>query len=111
MPRIRVPETVEVESPLTVNPSTVSLGQVKAGTESDRKVIIRGLRPFRITGISGTDGQLQVKTTSNESKAVHVLTVTLSPREAGDLRRNIRVQTDLANANDIEIHAQAEVVP
>ena len=111
MPRLRVPVTVEVESPLTVNPSTVSLGQIKAGTESDRKVIIRGLRPFRITGISGTDGELQVRTTSNESKAVHVLTVTLSPREPGDLARIIRVQTDLQNGGDIEFHAQAEVVP
>jgi hypothetical protein len=111
MPRIRVPVTVEVESPLTINPSTVSLGQVKAGTESDRKVIIRGLRPFRITGIKGTDGELQVKTTSNESKAVHVLTVTLNPRAAGGLHKNIIVQTDLANANEIEFHAQAEVIP
>src|SRR5262249_31405929 len=102
MPRLRVPVTVEVESPLTLNPSTVALGQVKAGTESDRKVIIRGLRPFRITGITGTDNELQVRTTSNESKAVHVLTVTLSPREAGKLERDIRVQTDLSNSTDIE---------
>ena len=112
MARLRVPVTVEVESPLTVNPSTVSLGQVKAGTESDRKVIIRGLRPFRITGITGTDGQLQVRTTSNESKAVHVLTVTLSPREAGkNLDRRITVQTDLQSGGDIEFQAMAEVVP
>lgn len=111
MPRLRVPVTVEVESPLTVNPGTVSLGQIKAGTESDRKVIIRGLRPFRITGITGTDGELQVRPTSNESKAVHVLTVTLSPREPGSLSRIIGVQTDLQNGSDIEFHAQAEVVP
>jgi hypothetical protein len=112
MQRLRVPVTVEVESPLTVNPSTVSLGQVKAGTESDRKVIIRGLRPFRITGITGTDGELQVKTTSNESKAVHVLTVTLSPRQAGQpFTKNITVQTDLGNNNDINFSAKAEVIP
>lgn len=112
MPRIRVPVTVEVESALTVNPSTVALGQVKAGTETDRKVIIRGLRPFRITGITGTDGELQVKTTSNESKSVHVLTVTLSPRQATpNFFKDFRVQTDLTNASEIEIHAKAEVVP
>ena len=42
---------------------------------------------------------------------VHVLTVTLNPNEAGDLKRIIRVQTDLQTGNEIEFNAQAEVVP
>jgi hypothetical protein len=111
MPRLRVPVTVEVEAALSVNPSTVSLGQVKAGVEEDRKVIIRGVRPFRILNIGGTDTQLQVRQTSNESKAVHVLTVTLNPRDVGELSRIIRVQTDLTSNADIEFNAQAKVVP
>src|ERR1043165_4765666 len=111
MPDLRVPVTVEVEAPLSVNPSTVSLGQVKAGTESDRTVIIRGIRPFRITGITGTDKQVQVRTTNNESIAVHVLTVTLNPNAPGDLRRKILVQTDMKNGGDIEFLTHAEVVP
>ena len=111
MTSLRVPVTVEVEAPLSVNPSTVSLGQVKAGTESDRKVIIRGVRPFRITGITGTDKQVQVRTTNNESNAVHVLTVTLNPNEPGDLTRRIVVQTDMKAGGNIEFQAKAEVVP
>ncbi len=112
MPKLRVPVTVEIESALSVNPSTVSLGQVKAGTESDRKVIIRGVRPFRITGIFGTDKQVQVKAASDGSETVHVLTVTLSPREAGkNLAQKITVQTDLQTGGRIEFLAQAEVVP
>jgi len=111
MPRLRVPVTVEVVSALSVSPNTVSLGQVKAGTESDRRVIIRGVRPFRITGITGTDGQVQVRPTANDSKMVHVLTVTLNPRETGDLSRIIRVQTDLTTGSDIEFTAQAQVLP
>lgn len=112
IPKLRVPVTVEVESPLTVNPSTISLGQVKAGTDSDRKVIIRGVRPFRITGIFGTDKQVQVKAASDTSETVHVLTVTLSPREAGEkLARKITVETDLQTDGRIEFYAQAEVIP
>ena len=111
MPKLRVPVTVEIEAPLSVNPSTVSLGQVKAGSESDHKVIIRGVRPFRITGITGADGQIQVRTTTNESKVAHVLTVTLSPREPGQLLQTITIQTDLKAAGEIQFNAQAEVVP
>ena len=111
MPRLRVPVTVEVEAALSVTPSTVSLGTVKAGPESERKVIIRGARPFRIIGITGTDKQLQVRQTSTESKAVHVLTVTLNPMEPRDLFSKITVQTDLKTGADIEFNASAQVVP
>ncbi|MBM3993784.1 MAG: DUF1573 domain-containing protein [Planctomycetes bacterium] len=111
MQKLRVPVTVEVEAPLTVNPSTVSLGQVKAGTETDRKVMIRGKTPFRITGIFGADKQLQVRSTTNESLTVHVLTVTINPSQTGDLKKTIRVLTDLQTNGEIEFHALAEVVP
>ena len=65
----------------------------------------------RILSISGTDQQVQVRETANESKAVHVLTVTLNPFEPGQLNRTIRVQTDLKSGGDIEFNAQAQVVP
>jgi Protein of unknown function (DUF1573) len=111
MPKLRVPVTIEIEAALSVNPNTVTLGQVKAGTELDRKVILRGVTPFRITGITGTDTQIRVIENSSESKTVHVLTVTLNPMEAGQLTRMIRIHTDLQNGGDIEFNAQAEVVP
>jgi hypothetical protein len=111
IPKLRVPVTVEVEAPLSVNPSTVSLGQIKAGTESERKVMIRGAQKFRIIGILGTDKQLQVRSANTDSETVHVLTVTLNPAEPGDLTRRIIVQTDLQSRGDIEFQAQAQVIP
>jgi hypothetical protein len=111
MPKLRVPVMIEVEAALSINPNTVTLGQVKAGAELDRKVIIRGITPFRITGISGTDNQIRVFESNSESKNVHVLTVTLSPLEPGLLSRLIQVHTDLQNGSDIEFNAQADVVP
>ncbi len=111
VPKLRVPVTVEVEATLSANPNTVSLGQVKAGAELDRKVIIRGISPFRITGITGTDNQIRVIESNSESKTVHVLTVTLNPVGPGLLTRLIRVHTDLQNGGDIEFNAQADVIP
>jgi len=111
MPKLRVPVTIEIQATLSINPNTIALGQVKAGTELDRKVILRGVTPFRITGISGTDNQIRVIESNSESKAVHVLTVTLNPAEPGALSRMIRVHTDLPNGGDIEFNAHAEVVP
>lgn len=111
MARLRVPVTVEVEAPLSVNPSVVSLGEVKAGAETDRKVMIRGVRPFRILSITGTDAQLQVKQANSDSKAVQVLTVTVNPREIGTIRRDIEVITDLKSGGErITFQAVADVV-
>ena len=111
MPKLRVPLTVEVEGPLSVSPNAVSLGDVKAGAETDRKVIIRGAKAFRITNITGTDHALQVREAKSESKTVHVLTVTVRPSAVGELNRTVRVQTDLKTGGDIEFQAIAHVVP
>ncbi len=111
MPKLRVPLTVEVEASLSVSPNSVALGEIKAGGETDRKVIIRSAKPFVITSISGTDNVVQVREAKAESKTVHVLTVTLRPSVVGELQRTIRVHTDLKNGGDIEFKTIANIVP
>jgi hypothetical protein len=111
MPRLRVPVTVEVEAALSITPGIVALGQVKNGTETDRKVIISGIKAFRVTGFTGTDNELKIRPSSNESKTVHVLTVTLRPSHTGEVNRVVRVQTDMKSGGEIEFATQAQVVP
>lgn len=111
MPKLRVPLTVEVEAALSVTPNSVSLGEIRAGGETDRKVIIRGATPFRITKITGSDGELQVREAKSESKTVHVLTVTVRPSSVGALNRTIRVHTDIKNGGDIEFQTIANIIP
>jgi hypothetical protein len=111
MPRLRIPVTIEIESPLTISPTTVILGQLKTGTQADRKVIVRGVKPFRIVSIDGTDGQLRVQESNAEAKTVHVLTVSLYPSAAGQLNRTVRIRTDHEAGGEIEFSAQAQVVP
>lgn len=109
--KLRVPVTVEVEVPVSAPVTLVSLGKIKAGEETDRKVILRGVQPFRILGVTGSDQQMQVRPVSDESKTMHVLTVTLFATEVGDLIRHIRIQTDLKSGPEIGFSAQAEIVP
>jgi hypothetical protein len=111
MPRIRVPLTVEIESALSISPSTVVLDQVKAGTEAERKVIVRGVKPFRITAVKGTDWQMTVRDASPDSKPVHVLTVTVKTQSPGELERTFHVFTDLPGESDVEFSARAHIVP
>jgi hypothetical protein len=109
-PRIRVPLTVEVEAPLTVNLAAVNLGEVKAGKVAERQVIVRGIQPFRIVAVDGTDKQLSIRDTTAESKQVHMLTVTLRPQQPGPLQWTVRLLTDFPGQDAIEFLAVASVV-
>lgn len=109
--RIRVPLTVEVQSALSINPETVALGSIKTGTERERRVIVRGIKPFTITKVLGTGEQLSVRDSTPKAKPIHVLTIKLKAGEPGDLKRTLRVVTDLAKDNKIDFHINAHVTP
>jgi hypothetical protein len=109
--RIRIPLTVEIQAPLSVSPSAVNLGQLKVGAQSQRKLIVRGVKPFRVTKIEGTDDQLKVQDSTPESKPVHVLTLTLKAAKAGEYQRKLKVITDLAEDGEVEFQAKAQVDP
>jgi hypothetical protein len=111
MPQIRVPLMVEIESALSINPETIALGPIKTGTESERRVIVRGIKPFKITKVLGANEQLSVRDNTTEAKPIHVLTVKLKAGQPGDVNKTLRVLTDLADDNKIDFHVNARVVP
>lgn len=111
MPKVRIPLTVEIESALSVSPGTVLLGNVKSGGEAVRKIIVRGIEPFEIKSVRGTDSQLQVQDSSPTKATVHILTLTLRPQQPGQVNRTLFIDTDLAGDNSIDFTASALVVP
>ena len=111
MPRVRVPLTVEIEPPLTVNTTTVALGEVKVGETAERKLVVRGTQPFKITAIKGADDGLEVKDNTSESREQHVLTVRLKGGKPGDFNRTVKVVTDIKDEGEVEFRAKGHVVP
>jgi hypothetical protein len=110
-PQMRVPLTVEIEKALSATPRVAVLGDVKKGGEAERRVVIRGDKPFRITSIAGTDDQLSAKDSTSESKPVHVLTIRLKAAKPGEFDRNLRVFTDLPEEREVTVRATAVVTP
>jgi Protein of unknown function (DUF1573) len=111
IPQIRIPLTVEIESALSVSPDLISVGQVKVNGENERRVVVRGAQPFKITKIEGTDDLLTVKDNAEEAKQVHVLTVKIKATKAGELQRTIKVKTDLKEENEIDFRVTATIMP
>jgi hypothetical protein len=111
IPQIRVPLTVEVESALSVSTDNVALGEVKVNGENERRVVLRGAQPFKVTEIEGADDELIVKDSTDEAKQVHVLTVKIKPTKAGEIKRKIKVKTDLKEENEIDFKVTATIMP
>jgi hypothetical protein len=111
MPRVRLPLTVEIETALTLSTSTLSLGEVKVGETSEKKLVVRGSTPFKVTAVKGTDADIEVKPDTVESKEMHVLTVRLKGDKAGKVSRTLKVITDLKDDGEVEFTAKAQVVP
>lgn len=111
MAKIRVPLTVEIEATPKSNAPSVSMGMLKAGDTIERKVILQGEKPFRITSVSGTDDEVRVRETIGQRRNVHVLTVTLRPTSPGLINRTLRIRTDQGKSSDIEFQAKAQVLP
>lgn len=108
---IRVPLTVEIESALSVNPETVTMGPIKPKGEGERRVIVRGVKPFKIKQVLGTNDRLAVRVDSPQAKPVHVLTIKLKAGDPGEVNHTLTILTDLVDDNKIDCHVSAQVVP
>jgi hypothetical protein len=109
-PRVRVPLTVEVQAALSLSPAAVVLGQIKVGEVTERKLIVRGSQPFQIIGIQGADAQWTIRDSTRGSKPLHVLTISLKARSPGELKRSLKILTDLKEDGEVEFQAQATVL-
>jgi hypothetical protein len=109
-PRIRVPLSVEVQGALAVTPATLHLGKLSGGIV-EKKIVVRGAKPFKITGIEGLDDTIKMEQTkSDDAKAAHVLKITYSGKaEAGELQKKIKILTDLDGAS-IELPIQGQII-
>lgn len=108
-PRIRVPLSVEIQGSLAVTPSTLNMGKL-AGDSVEKKIVVRGAKPFKILNVEGLDGILSIdQTKTEEAKVAHVLKITYSGKaDSGELLKKLKILTDLDNAS-IELPVQGHV--
>jgi hypothetical protein len=110
-PRIRVPLTVDVEPALSLSPATATFGSVTMNGEAERRIILRGPQPFKVTEIKGGDEHVSITTADGkEARPAHVLTVKVKAGSAGDLARALTIVTDLPGDNTAELSVKATVV-
>jgi hypothetical protein len=108
--KLRVPVSVSVVAPIAVNPTAVSLADLKVGASVEHKVILRGNQAFKVLDVKGGDDVVSVKQQSEGSEAVHILTFAVSPKAVGDLTRMFEVTTDHKQQAKVSIPFKASVM-
>ncbi len=92
-----------VLSPLTVAPSELRLGEVKTGEALTRRVVVRGNKPFRVTGIEGPPVVTLGAEPGAAPNTYQTVTLQVSPSQAGAFKHEVKIKTDLQDTPIIVI--------
>jgi hypothetical protein len=100
----------EKGTPPKSGPLAVTFKGLKAGQQVQRRVIVRGPAPFRITAVKETSAQLTTQADSQKRER-HELTLTLRPAKAGEFKQILRLQTDIPGQAEVLIEVRGRVAP
>jgi len=108
-----VPVVVEanIQSPLMVSPSLLTLRELKVGDTVTRKVVVRASKPFRILGLEGAGEGVSLGAELSPTAAqVQFVTLRCQLSTLGDFRREIKIKTDLEDST-ANVVLEGNVVP
>ncbi len=108
--KLRIPVTVNVTPLVALTPDRVSFGNMAVGSESERKITIKGGAPFKILEIKGTDEQLRVTVDKVEASDEHIIVLAANPKSAGGFDRTVVVLTDDKDQPKLIIPVTAKVL-
>ena len=101
--RISLPVEGSVVAAVSVQPSQVLLGVVKPGNTVARNIVIQAREPFHVLGVDGPDARFRFVVPTGE-KSVTVIPLTFDAAgEAGEIRGEIVVRTDLPGYEAIRV--------
>ncbi|MEM9413751.1 MAG: hypothetical protein AAGA30_21765, partial [Planctomycetota bacterium] len=104
--------TVNIEGNVksVVQVSPVRLGLVNKDEEIEKKLIIRGERPFGIKSIIANDERIQFAP-ANGSKTLHIISYRLDTSTVGQIASKITIVTDDPDQAETSVDFAAQIVP
>jgi hypothetical protein len=101
-----------VQSAVTVSPSPLVVGQIKAGQSINRVLMVRSQQPFKLSSVHSTRDELTAKTDSDEAKPVHTVNLTLkAPTQPGPYNAALEIATDVSGEPPLKVTTFATIVP
>jgi len=108
-PQFCICVTGQVQPDLIVTPSNLSMGTVKAGQSITRQVLLRGKKPFQVTGVQGGADAFLVERPEGTQVFHKVIVRFTGSDEPGTRECTFKIQTDLANESAAEFKATVQI--
>jgi hypothetical protein len=106
--RIPLIVSARIRPEFSVTPQLLVLGEMEPGQEATKKVVVRGVKPFKIVDVTCNEGDEDCFefVTDQEAKLIHFVEVKFrAGEEPGKLETPIRIVTDSVVANGAENRA------
>ena len=109
---IPISVAANVQSAMTVSPSPLILGQVKAGQVVTRTLLVRSSQPFKLSGVKPSRDELSAANGDGSSKLAHTVVLSFkAPAQPGPFNAVVEVASDINNEPPVKLNAFATVVP
>jgi hypothetical protein len=110
-PLVPVLLEANIQAPLMVTPSTLSLGTVKVGDTVTKKVIVRGNQAFRVIGVENLGDVFKFEELPANPQPQQILTVKFQAKSPGEVHEQLKIRTDLPQEAPVTLKIEGTVVP
>lgn len=111
-PTVNVAVAAQVQSAVTVSPSSLLLGQVKPGQVIKKTLLVRSSQPFKVTGLKPSKDDVTATPDADEARSVHKVDVSFkAPAQGGPFNAVIEIATDLKDEPPAKLSAFANIMP
>lgn len=111
-PTIPLAVTATVQAAVTISPSPLLMGQVKAGQEVRKTLLVRSAQPFKIVSVNGGKDEVKVTSDGDAEKPVHTVNLTFkAPSAPGPFNATCEVSTSLKDEPPARVTLFATVTP
>lgn len=98
-----------IQAELSVSPTTLLLGTLRPGQTVTKQIVVKGLKPFKITDIQCNDGQFKFQPT-DEAKTVHLVPVTFTAgAQPGNVSAKVEIMTDMGENKSTNLSIVGQV--
>lgn len=111
-PAIPISVTAVVQSNVTVTPSVMTLGAVRAGEAIERVILVKSAQPFRVVAARANQPELTATAASDKPAPFHQVKLLFkAPARPGPFHAVVEVETDVNGEPPAKVNAFATVVP
>jgi Protein of unknown function (DUF1573) len=109
---IPIAVTATVQASVTVSPSPLLLGQIRAGQPLTKTILVRASQPFKVTGVKSTKDEVTAASDPAVEKPAHTVSLSIKvPTQPGPFHTVIEVSTSFKDEPPARLNLFATVVP